>query len=150
MVLTWSHSSSARWRWAPELPPLLLPAGTQGSGVCVCVWCVCALTRVHVSVPCLCRHTHSLSHTQLHRKGQEEGTKPRAPGPTAHGGSKGRMCLKKKINPPAPFSETEEERKWRRPCSNYCDNYYQLLLQLTEQKKKGKVRKSFQHLPYIT
>ena len=31
-----------------------------------------------------------------HRKGQEEGTKPRAPGPTAHGGSKGRMCLKKK------------------------------------------------------
>ena len=32
-----------------------------------------------------------------HRKGQEEGTKPRAPGPTAHGGSKGRMCLKKKL-----------------------------------------------------
>ena len=30
------------------------------------------------------------------RKGQEEGTKPQAPGPTAHRGSKGRMCLKKK------------------------------------------------------
>ena len=73
-----------------------------------------------------------------HRKGQEEGTKPRAPGPTAHGGSKGRMCLKKKMNPPAPFSETEEERKWRRPCSNYCENYYQPLLQLTERKKKRK------------
>ena len=72
------------------------------------------------------------------RKGQEEGTKPQAPGPTAHRGSKGRMCLKKKKkkNPPAPFSETEEERKWRRPCSNYYDNYYQPLLQLSEQKKK--------------
>ena len=74
------------------------------------------------------------------RKGQEEGTKPQAPGPTAHRGSKGRICLKKKKNPPAPFSETEEERKWRRPCSNYYDNYYQPLLQLSEQKKKKKER----------
>lgn len=73
-----------------------------------------------------------------------------APGPKAHGGSKGHVCLKKKIH--LPLSQRQRKKgdggglvpitvtiTTSRFCN--CQN---------KKKKKGKVRKSFKHLLYIT
>lgn len=58
-----------------------------------------------------------------------------------------RQCTFK--NPLCPVFRAEwKKENGGRPCSNYSSDYGQQLLQLSEQK--GKARKSFKQLPYIT